>query len=137
MFPIFSLIERKAFLLIAYLAIATLIVFFPTLVSGQILNQSQPLTQLSPSEETQLKKAVIEALDFSPEIELEFPAINSEGNYALAEWISNHVAGVVFLKKTETGWVVLGGGGGVPDLEALIEAGIPRREAEALITRYQ
>ena len=44
---------------------------------------------------------------------------------------------VVFLKKTETGWVVLGGGGGVPDLEALIEAGIPRREAEALITKYQ
>ncbi len=85
-----------------------------------------------------IKQIVIEdtirEFQLSPEIQVEVPTIVVNSNYAMAGWVVEHVGGLLFLKRTASGWVILPGtGGGVPDVKHLVNAGIPLQVAQGFI----
>jgi hypothetical protein len=124
--------SKKQSLKFLVLAVFTLFLTY----FSPIIVEAQSLTQLTRSDQTLIQQAVKTELDFPQRVKVEFPTIKVRSKYALVEWIAEDVAGVMFLEKSQNTWVIKGGDGGVPDLDALIKAGIPKSVASALLNDF-
>ena len=93
------------------------------------------VSQESNSNVALLKQTVEQSLNLPASFQVEFPTIVTiDENYAMVEWLSGHVGGLVFLRQTNSTWSIIPGtGGGVPDTEHLVSVGIPRNVAQGFM----
>ena len=77
---------------------------------------------------------ITQLFQLTPEYQVEVLDIAVNGDYAMAEWLVEHVAGLLFLKRTSSGWQLMPiPSGGVPGVEELVSSGIPRTIAQSFI----
>jgi len=93
------------------------------------------------AEAEEISSALYDLLQFPHDnlpFELGYLAI-ADSRYAIALWVSEHVAGTSLLYRPETivDWVLIGGGGGVLPYSAVVEAGVPERVAGPLLAVYR
>ncbi|ERN41269.1 hypothetical protein KR51_00021590 [Rubidibacter lacunae KORDI 51-2] len=110
-----------------------------TIICPAIVNaQSAPLQPVEIAIKSDLGEDIKLAISdrfTTPIEELELHYTVRVSDYVLAFWQHVHTAGVVFLQWSDLfeEWEVVGGGGGVPDVNDAIDLGVPTDVAPVLI----
>lgn len=59
-----------------------------------------------------------------------------DGNYAMVGWNEEHTGGILVLQKQASQWLVIGGGGGVPNDVDMVRMGVPKANAQRLARKW-